>query len=46
MTPETMTQALETLLKERHELEKTLKEYPVKDGTDAVLELIVKAQKA
>ena len=45
MTPETLTQSLLELLSQRQELGKTLEAYPVKDGTDAVLELIEEAQK-
>ena len=45
MTPETMTSALLELLSQRQELVKVLEAYPVKDGTDAVLELIEEAQK-
>ena len=45
MTPETLTQSLLELLSQRQELARTLEAYPVKDGTDAVLELIEQAQK-
>ena len=45
MTPETLTQSLLELLSRRQELARTLEAYPVKDGTDAVLELIEQAQK-
>ena len=45
MTPETLTQSLLELLSQRQELVKVLEAYPVKDGTDAVLELIEQAQK-
>ena len=45
MTPETLTQSLLELLSQRQELARTLEAYPVKDGTDAVLELIELAQK-
>ena len=45
MTPETMTAALESLLEERTQLEETLRNYPVQDGTEPVLELIKQAQK-
>ena len=46
MTAETMTAALEELLHDRAELEEALKAYPVQDGTEPVLELIRKAEKA
>lgn len=45
MTPESMTAALLKLLKDRAELEQALKDYPVQDGTDKVLELIELVQK-
>ena len=45
MTARTMTDGLLKLLNERDVLLKALAEYPVKDGTDAVLKLIQEAQK-
>lgn len=45
MTPQTMTDGLLTLLKQKDALRAKLEAYPVKDGTDAVLEQIAKAQK-
>lgn len=45
MTPRTMTDALFKLLDERAAMLKALEDYPVKDGTDAVLKLIQEAQK-
>lgn len=45
MTPKTMTTALLKLLSERTELENALRNYPIQDGTDAVLALIEEAQK-
>lgn len=46
MTPETMTQALLSLLDERQQMLETLKACPVQDGTQAVLNLIQQAAKA
>ena len=45
MTAQTMTDGLLSLLKEKDVLLKALAEYPVKDGTDAVLKLIEEARK-
>ncbi|MDD3336261.1 MAG: undecaprenyldiphospho-muramoylpentapeptide beta-N-acetylglucosaminyltransferase [Eubacteriales bacterium] len=45
MTPETMTSALLSLLKERGEMKRTLENYPVQDGTEKVLELIEEVQR-
>ncbi len=45
MTAQTMTDGLLKLLEEKDVLLKALAEYPVKDGTDAVLRLIAEAQK-
>lgn len=45
MTPESLTEALLMLLRDQNEIKKTLENYPVKDGTEAVLELIEKARK-
>lgn len=45
MTPETLAAASQKLLLERAELENALRNYPIKDGTDAVLHLIEEAQK-
>ena len=45
MTAQTMTEGLINLLNEKNELLEALKAYPVKDGTDKVLELIQQAQK-
>jgi len=45
MTAQTMTDGLLKLLNEKDVLLKTLADYPVKDGTDAVLAEIEKAQK-
>ncbi len=45
MTARSMTDALLRLLDERSELLQALEAYPVKDGTEAVLQLIVEAQK-
>ena len=45
MTPETLRDGLLSLLEERQTLLKTLEDYPVKDGTDAVLGLIEEVQK-
>ena len=44
MTPRTMADALLRLLEERAELEKALRDYPVQDGTEAVLGLIEEAR--
>ena len=40
MTPRTMTDALLSLLADRDQLLQALKNYPVQDGTDAVLRMI------
>ena len=45
MTSRTITDGLLKLLAEKEELLKALADYPVKDGTDAVLKLIEQAQK-
>jgi len=45
MTPETLRDALLKLLEEKQVLLKALEDYPVKDGTDAVLALIEEVQK-
>ena len=45
MTAQTMTDGLLKLLDEKDQLLKTLTDYPVKDGTDAVLKQIQEAQK-
>ena len=45
MTAQTMTDGLLKLLNEKDELLEALKAYPVKDGTDKVLELIQQAEK-
>ena len=45
MNPDTLTAALLALLAERDTLRKTLADYPVKDGTDAVLALIEAVQR-
>ena len=45
MTAKTMTDGLLKLLNEKDLLLKALADYPVKDGTDAVLKLIEEAQK-
>ena len=45
MTAQTMTEGLLSLLEEKAVLLKALSEYPVKDGTDAVLREIENAQK-
>ncbi len=45
MTAQSMTDGLLKLLAEKDELQKTLEQYPVQDGTDAVLKLIEEAQK-
>ena len=44
MTPRTMADELLRLLEERAELEKALRDYPVQDGTEAVLGLIEEAR--
>lgn len=46
MTPETMTEALLKLLAEKDAARTALENYPVKDGTDAVLGLIETARKS
>ena len=45
MTPRTMTDALLSLLADRDQLLQALKNYPVQDGTDAVLRMIDQAEK-
>ena len=45
MTAQSMTDGLLKLLGEKEELLKALHDYPVKDGTEAVLQLIQQAQK-
>ena len=45
MTAQSMTDGLLKLLEEKDTLLKTLADYPVKDGTDAVLRLIEEARK-
>ena len=45
MTPETMTEAVLSLLHDRAGLREALAAYPVKDGTDAVLEMIEAVQR-
>ncbi|MBR5545354.1 MAG: undecaprenyldiphospho-muramoylpentapeptide beta-N-acetylglucosaminyltransferase [Clostridia bacterium] len=45
MTAQSMTDGLLKLLEEKDPLLKTLADYPVKDGTDAVLRLIEEARK-
>lgn len=45
MTPETMRDGLLNLLRDRQTLLNALADYPVKDGTDAVLGLIEEVQK-
>ena len=45
MTPCTMTDALLSLLADRDQLLQALKNYPVQDGTDAVLRMIDQAEK-
>ena len=45
MNRQTMTQALLELLRDKEELKAAVEAYPVKDGTDAVLELIEDVQK-
>jgi len=45
MTPETMTTALLALLRDKDTLRKAVEAYPVKDGTDAVLQMIEDVQK-
>ena len=45
MTARTLTDALFKLLDERGEMLAALEAYPVKDGTQAVLELIEDARK-
>ncbi|HPS81904.1 MAG TPA: glycosyltransferase, partial [Candidatus Limiplasma sp.] len=44
MTPEALTQALLSLLAERETLRAAVEAYPVKDGTDAVLQMIEEAR--
>ena len=44
MTPDTMTTALLDLLRDRETLRAAVEAYPVKDGTDAVLQLIEDVQ--
>ena len=45
MTPRSMTDALLSLLADRDQLLQALKDYPVQDGTDAVLRMIDQAVK-
>lgn len=45
MNRETMTEAVLSLLRDREELRASVTAYPVKDGTDAILELIEKVQR-
>ncbi|MEG2253253.1 MAG: UDP-N-acetylglucosamine--N-acetylmuramyl-(pentapeptide) pyrophosphoryl-undecaprenol N-acetylglucosamine transferase, partial [Clostridia bacterium] len=45
MTARTMADGLLSLLAERAQLEAALRDYPVQDGTDAVLALIEDVQK-
>lgn len=45
MTPQAMTEGLLKLLAEKDELHKAMEAYPVKDGTDKVLQLIQQAEK-
>ncbi|MDD3214241.1 MAG: undecaprenyldiphospho-muramoylpentapeptide beta-N-acetylglucosaminyltransferase [Eubacteriales bacterium] len=45
MNRETMTEAILNLLKDREELRAAVSAYPVKDGTDAILELIEQVQR-
>ncbi len=45
MNAQTMTKGLLNLLKERHALIETMERYPTKDGTDAVMKLILETTK-